>query len=70
MFVGCSDQDPKIDISNEFEAGFLSETDDASLEGCGCKNSKTKLPSKRWKGPEITGSSRVLDFAGIAPSWL
>ena len=70
MLVSCSHQDPKIEVSNEFEKGFLSEAHDASLEGCGCKNSKMKLPSQRWKGPEMTGSSRALDFAGIIPSWL
>jgi hypothetical protein len=53
---------------NCLEGGFIVfETHDASLEACGCKNSKIKLPSKRLKGPEITGSWRG-DSGAMAPS--
>lgn len=71
MLVSCSYQDSKIEVSNEFEEGTsVCETHVAFLERCGCKNSKMKLPSQRVKGPEITGSSKVVELPAIIRSFL
>jgi hypothetical protein len=34
-----------IEVSGEYITELLFEADVASLEGCGCKNSRMKLPS-------------------------
>lgn len=69
MFVCCSHENTKTDIRiGIMQLHHASMTDVASLDGCGCRNSNMKLPSKREKGPEMTGSSKFVDFAGIVRS--
>jgi hypothetical protein len=55
-----------MEVSNEFEEGTsVSRIYVASLERCGSKNSKMKLPSQRVKGPEITRSLKVPKLSAI-----
>ena len=68
VFVRCSYQNSRSRLVKNFEEALLGFTTYVtSLEECGSKNSKMRLPSNKLKGPEITGSSRG-DLGAIVPS--